>query len=560
MKTSNRARRLLLLGAGLLPLALASSDHRVRAADDAATAAEPAQSIRLSPSQYKQSIADIFGGHIAIAGRFEPEERTEGLLAIGARQVSVSSTGVERYDDLARGVAAQVVDKDHRDTLLPCKPKAENAADEACARDFITAIGELMYRRPMSSAEVESKVKASSEAANTLHNFYAGQAAILSDMLISPKFLFRYRVLEPDPNHPGQQRLDAYSKASALSFFLWNSTPDKMLLKAAETGEINTKEGLKRQVDRMVSSPRVEGAVRAFFADMLGFSEFETVAKDPQFFPRYTLTVKDQSQEQTLRTVVDHLIARQGDYRDLFTTPHTFLTSSLAPIYGVPLIDKTDNGQPEHWMPYSFQPGDPRAGILAQASFVALHSPAGRTSPTGRGKALRENILCQAVPPPPGNVDFKFVQDTSNPVYKTTRDRLTAHRSEAMCAGCHKITDPIGLALENFDSAGGYRTTENGVQIDTSGELSGVKFDGPAGLAKVLHDDPAVTSCVAKKAFAFGAGQLPAANDAEWVGIQKKFTDSHYNFVELLRQIALSDLLYKLPPSKVAAAAGQSVQ
>ena len=276
------------------------------------------------------------------------------------------------------------------------------------------------------------------------------------------------------------------------------------------------------------------------------------MAKDPAFFPRFTPKVIDEAQEQTLRTIVDLLITRQGDYRDLFTTPNTFLTRPLAAVYNVPIVETADNGQPDHWVPYTYKPNDPRAGILAQVSFVALHSPAGRTSPTDRGKALREFILCQAVPPPPGNVDFKFVQDTTNPVYKTTRDRLTAHRSEAMCAGCHKITDPIGLALENFDSAGGFRTKENGVNIDTSGELSGAKFDGPVGLAKVLHDEPAVTACVAKKAFSFGAGRAPSATDAEWQQIQAKFASSKYNFIELLRQIALSDALYSLPSSQVA--------
>lgn len=223
------------------------------------------------------------------------------------------------------------------------------------------------------------------------------------------------------------------------------------------------------------------------------------------------------------------------------------MTRSLAALYKVPLVEKTDNGQPQHWLPYSYQPGDPRAGILAQASFVALHSPGGRSSPTDRGKALRENILCQVVPPPPGNVDFKFIQDTSSPTHKTARDRLTAHATEAMCTGCHKVTDPIGLALENFDSSGSYRTSENGADIDTSGDLSGVKFDGPAGLFRVLHDNPAVTACVAKRTFAFGAGRNPQVSDPQWKAVEESFKNSKYNFVTLLREIALSDLYYAVP-------------
>jgi hypothetical protein len=540
------SRPTLALAVGLLPFAAMAADKPAEA--------ELPLSLRISPSQYRQAISDVFGGSIAITGRFEPEIRDEGLLAVGARRANITDTGLERYDELARGVAVQVVDERHRDTLIPCKPKSATASDDACARTFISAAGRMLYRRPMRENEIQSQVAVAAVAATTLHDFYAGLAASLSDMLISPEFLFRHKSVEGDPANSGQQRLSAYSKATALSFFLWNSTPDEMLLKAAESGEIHTKEGLRLQVDRMVSSPRVEGGVRAFFTDMLGYSDFETVSKDPSFFPRYTLSVKEDSQEQTLRTIVDHLVKRQGDYRDLFTTPNTFLTRALAALYQVPLVETTDNGQPQHWLPYTYPANDPRAGILSQASFVALYSPAGRSSPTARGKALRELILCQAVPPPPGNVDFKFVQDTTNPVYKTTRDRLTAHRSEAMCAGCHKITDPIGLALENFDSAGGYRTTENGVTIDTTGDVSGVKFSGPVGLAKVIRDDPATTSCVAKKAFAFGAGRMPSGTEAEWVQIQRRFADSKYNFVDLLRQIALSDVLYTVPPTQLAAA------
>lgn len=545
-----------VIAASLLPLALATALMSAHAAQIDPAANGSQVWLRLSPSQYTQVIRDIFGPAIVVTGRFEPEIRDKQLMAIGSRVASVTDAGLERYDALARGIATQVVDERHRATLIHCQPQSATSSDDTCAQAFIASVGRLLYRRHLSQEEVQAQVKVAASAAASLHSFYGGLGLALSNMLISPDFLFRFQKSEPDPSRPGQYRLDAYSKASNLSFFLWNSMPDEQLLQAAESGDLHTKEGLGRQVDRMLSSPNVAVGVRAFFADMLGFSEFETLSKDPTFFPRYTLKVKEESQEQTLRTIVDHLITRQGDYRDLLTTPHTFMTVSLAALYGVPLVDTSQNGQPDHWQSFTYPADDPRAGLLAQASFVALYSPAGRSSPTGRGKALRETLLCQNVPPPPANVDFKFVQDTSNPKYKTTRDRLTAHRSDALCAGCHRITDPIGLALENFDGAGGYRTTENGAVIDTSGELSGHKFTGPVGLAKALHDDPAITSCVAKKAYAFGSGRMPLESDQDWAQIKSKFADSHYNMVELLRQIATSDVFYSVPSLQVASAAG----
>ncbi len=511
--------------------------------------------MRLSPSQYVQVMHDVFGPSIVVSGQFEPEIRDEGLMAIGARKASITDMGLERYDGLARGIAAQVVNERNRGTLIGCKPKSAGEADDPCARAFLSKVGRLLYRRPLTKEEVEAEVTVAASSARTQHDFYKGLSLALSDMLVAPDFLFRFQRSEPDPAHPGKFRLDAYSKAANLSFLLWNTAPDEELLESAEKGRIQTRAGLEHEVNRLLASPNLEGGVRAFFADLLGFADFETLSKDPTFFPRYTLKVKADSQEQTLRTIVDHLLTRQGDYRDLLTTPHTFMTVSLAALYNVPLADTSDNGQPDHWVAYTYPEDDPRVGLLAQASFVALYSPAGRTSPTGRGKALRETLLCQAVPAPPANVDFKVVADISNPKYKTTRERLTAHRSEPMCAGCHRITDPIGLALENFDGSGGYRTTENGVTIDTSGDLNGHKFNGPLELAKALHDDPAVTACVAKKVYAFGAGRMPPESDPQWQAVREQFAASHYNFVTLLRQIATSEVFYSVPAVQVVSTA-----
>src|SRR6185312_4575566 len=186
--------------------------------------------------------------------------------------------------------------------------------------------------------------------------------------------------------------------------------------------------------------------------------------------------------------------------------------------------------------------------ILSQISFVALHAHPGRSSPTLRGKALRELVLCQKVPVPPANVNFTLVQDVKNPQFKTTRDRLTAHRTAPTCAGCHKIMDPIGLAMENFDADGGFRTKENGVVIDATGELDGMKFDSPAGLAKAVHDDPAATACVLSRAYEYALGRPLGKGDA---GTTKMLADgfaaSGYKFPELLRTIALTDALYAVP-------------
>jgi hypothetical protein len=211
----------------------------------------------------------------------------------------------------------------------------------------------------------------------------------------------------------------------------------------------------------------------------------------------------------------------------------------------------TANGAPDQWTPYEYPEGDPRGvGILTQASFVALHSHPGRSSPTVRGKAVREVLLCQKVPDPPGNVNFTVVQDTSNPVYKTARARLKAHATEAMCTGCHRITDPIGLAMENFDSAAGYRTSENGEVIDTNGDLNGKKYSDAVGLGKAIHDDPATASCLVNKVFAYASGRTAVKSEREWMTYMvKRFADEGYRLPSLLRNVATSDAFYRITES-----------
>jgi len=506
----------------------------------------PATVRRVTKDQYVAIIGDVFGADIKIQGRFDPDVRESGLLAIGTAHVSVTPSSLEQYDSIARTIAAQVVDEHHRAQLFPCKPASPTAPDDGCAGQFLGEVGHQLYRRPLTGQELKAQVAVAHEAAGTLGSFYDGVATSLAIMLESPRFLFREETAEPDPDHPGTLRLTAFSKATRLSFFLWNTTPDDQLLAAAENGELNTESGLARQVDRMLASPRLKSGVRAFFTDMLGFDAMATLAKDPEVYPKFTPTLIGDAQEQTLRTLTDHLLTRNGDYRDVFTTRHTYLTQLLGAIYRVPV------GTKGGWEAHDFPDGDPHAGIETEVSFLALHSHPGRSSSTLRGKAVREILLCQQVPTPPASVNFSIVQDTKNANLRTARDRLTAHRTQPTCAGCHKIIDPIGLSLENFDGLGGYRAQENGAPIDTSGDLDAVHFEGAAGLGQTLHDDPAATACLVNRLYGYGAGRAPVTGEAEWMKyLQARFAAQGYRLPDLMRTIVTSDAFYRISaPSK----------
>jgi hypothetical protein len=502
----------------------------------------------MTQEQYVNSLGSIFGPDLPIDARFAPPQRVDGLDANSAASAGVTTAQLDRYQRTAFSVSRAVVDSQHRDFLVPCKPRDEKAADGVCATKFLAETGRLLYRRPLSREKLAAVVAEANAGANKLQNFYLGLAAALEGMLFSPEVLFITDSYETDPSNSSKQRLDSFSLAQRLSFFLWDAAPDEALLKAAETGEIQTTKGRARIVDRMLASPRLEAGMRAFFDDMMGFDDFNNLAKDGTIYPDFVTTTAHDAREQTLRTIIDHLIIKNRDYRDLYTTRNTFISPALAPIYGVPVAQDGTG-----WVPYRFPESSARAGILTDVSFLALHSHPGRSSPTLRGKALREVLLCESVPRPPPNVDFSKVENP-DPTLPTMRQRLTAHRSNPVCAGCHRITDPIGLSLENFDGAGQFRLTEKGAPIDASGTLDGQSFSNPVGLAHALHDDPALPACLVRRIYSYATGGPPTAEDAPVLSyLNANFAAHGYRLPDLLRTIALSPTFAEVVPASAPA-------
>ena len=509
----------------------------------------------LTSAQYLNTVSYALGPDVRpeAEARFAPTVRTDGLLQVGTTKSGVNDTQVEVFQKVAVAVATTAMDPGRRKFLMPCVPKDEKAADAACATQFVTRVGRLMFRRPLPADKVAELVGQANAGADRLKDFYAGLGIAIEAILVSPKTLFVAEAVEPDPTRPGQQRLDAYSLASRLSFFLWNAGPDEAVLKAAESGEIHTAKGRAKLVDMMLASPRLEAGMRAFFDDMLGFDELSTLAKDATVYPAFTGATVEDAHEQTLRTMVDHLLVKNRDYRDLFTSRDTFLSPVLGALYNLP----TRTG----WMAYTFPDGSPRTGFLTQISFLAGHSHPGRSSPTLRGKALREILLCQPVPRPPANVDFSIVENP-NPNLHTARDRLELHRKNPVCAGCHKITDPMGLALENFDGAGQFRDNEKGWKIDTSGTLDGRAFKDVAGLGQAMHDHTAVPACMVKRVFAYGTGGSTDNQDQDELAYYgARFAEQGYRLKDLLRTVALSNAfstIRETPPAVKAADAASA--
>ena len=490
---------------------------------------------RITAEQYRQTIADVFAPELKVIGRFEPDSRRNGLLAVGTAWVSITPAGFEQYDAMARRIAEQVLEPDQRGRFVPCLPADPKTADEKCTSAFVRRYGLRLFRRPLADDEIASRVALADAAARQTGNFYAGLRVVLASLLISPEFLFRVERASADPGDPKILRLSDYSLASRLSHFLWNTTPDDELLAAAEHGELASDAGLAREVDRLLASPRLAAGVRAYFADVLEFDALEDVSKDTVVYPRFSRQVLEDAREQTLRVVADHLVARRADYRELFTTRRSFMTRALGLVYGVPVRAR------DGFEAMEFPAGSPRAGLLSQVSVLALHSHPGRSSATLRGIFVREALLCQEIPAAPANVDFTVVQDVANPDLKTARERLAAHRTGAACASCHRLIDPVGLALEPYDGSGMFRTTENGVAIDAAGELDGNSFVGPTGLGEALRDSEAVANCAVLAVFRYALGREPELGERALLrDLDGRFEDAGYRFPDLMRAIALS--------------------
>ena len=511
------------------------SDPQSAESAEQQSAGSPLRTRLLTADQYTNSIAQLFGEDIAesILPPIPPMARTDGLLASGSAFVGVTSDQVSQIQQTAASIAAQVVDQDHRDFLIPCSPEETEAADTSCAALFLEETGRLLFRRPLSYSRLSDLVHVADYAAEQTGDFYDGLALALEAMLISPDFIFIVDRAEADPDAPSQQRLDAYSLASRLSFLLWNAPPDDVLLQEAEAGILYTQQGLAGAVDRMLVSARLESGVRAFFDDLMAFDEFNSLAKDPLVYPMVTGTTLEHAREQTLRTIVDHLVARQADYRDLFTTRQTFMSLQLAAVYDTPA------GQ--GWVPFEFEEEGPRLGLLTHVSFLAAHSHSVRSSPTLRGKALRETFLCQRVPDPPPDVDFSSLEEAEDAA--TAKERLAVHNTNPSCAGCHLITDPMGLSLENFDGAGRFRETENGAPLDIAGELDGIFYEDIAGLAHATRNHPKLSACLINRLYAYGTGgPVSLREDRDTLAeFEARFAKNGYQLSTLLRDIALSD-------------------
>lgn len=458
----------------------------------------PAGLRRLSQVQYENTVRDLLGEAVSVPGELEPDTAVNGFVSVGSSRTTISPRGVEQYEAAAFALAQQVVaDEALRAALVPCDPGT--ASEAACLGELVTDFGRRAWRRPLTGGEADRYTAIAVDAATTLGDFWAGVEFAVAALLQSPNFLFRVELGEPDPSDPTRRRFTDWEMATRLSYFLWNSTPDEELLAAAERGELTTDAGLRAQADRLAASPRARHSVRRFFTELLDLVAMDHLSKDPELYPAMTDTMGESMREGALRTI-EHLIFDEGaDYLALFDSRLTYVNAELAALYGIeaPMADG--------FAPVMLPEDGMRVGLLGQAAFLARHSHPTATSPSLRGKFVRTGLLCQDIPAPPDNVGEL---PEPNPDAPTMRERLAVHRENEACAGCHSLMDPIGLGMENFDGIGMFRTTENGVTIDATGELDGTYFADAAELGTALRGHPDLAPCLVRNVYRYATGHI----------------------------------------------------
>jgi mono/diheme cytochrome c family protein len=377
-----------------------------------------------------------------------------------------------------------------------------SASEGGCARTILSTLARRAYRRPVVDADIEPLLAIYGEA-RSQGSFDAGIERAVSRVLVSPEFLFR---VERDPANipPGTPyRVSDLELASRLSFFLWSSMPDEELLDAAANGRLKDAAVLAQQVTRMIADPRAEAFVKNFAGQWLYLRNLPSAMPISFNFPDFDEALRASMQRET-ELFFDSIIREDRGALELLTANYTFLNERLARHYGMPNIKGT------HFRRVTLEPDSARAGLLGHGSILTVTSHPDRTSPVVRGKWILENFLGASPPPPPPNVpELKPTGEAGGVL--SMRDRMVQHRADPMCASCHAIMDPIGLALENLDAVGKSRTLgESSEPIDASGSLpDGTTFVGAAGLRKALltHSDQVVTTVTEKLlTYALGRG------------------------------------------------------
>ncbi|MDT8397523.1 MAG: DUF1592 domain-containing protein [Pseudomonadales bacterium] len=423
-----------------------------------------------------------------------------------------------------------------RRAIFHCYPQAESEA-QACARENLARLATRAWRQPVTAASNEvAELMTFYARGHELGNFEMGMQYAIARLLMDPRFLYQIEH-EPENLQPGSiYAINDIELASRLSFFLWSSIPDDELLAVASTGRLHESDVLNAQVRRMLSDPKADALAHNFAGQWLKLRELASAQpEDPAFNPQ----LRDAFRQET-ELMFGDLVREGRGVLSLLDSDYTWLNARLAQHYGIGDV------RGDYMRRVALPPDSPRRGLLGQGSILTATSVANRTSPVVRGAWIVEDLLGAPVPtPPPGvNTDLTDKSVPTGVVLNTLRDRLEQHRSNPSCAACHQIMDPIGLALENFDLIGRWRTQENGFALNTHTQLiDGTPIDGPVALRRALLDrGDAVASNIIEKLLSYALGRDLQSTDMSAVRkIAASTVENQYRFSDIVLDIVKSE-------------------
>jgi hypothetical protein len=372
-----------------------------------------------------------------------------------------------------KGTAA--TDTQSRRRIFECYP--HSASEEAgCARRIITTLTTRAFRRPATAADIQVMTAFFRNGREQGGTFDSGIEAVIQRILTDPDFIYRAEI-EPATAAAGTAyRISDLELASRLSFFLWSSIPDRQLLDLATANQLHTPKVLKQQVDRMIADPRSEALVRNFTGQWLNIRGIAASEPAVNLFPDFDSTLREAFRRE-IELFFTSIIQEDRSVDDLLTADYTFVNERLARHYGIPGIYG-----PQFRRVTLGPDQDMRRGLLGKGALLTITSDAARTSPVRRGKWFLQTFFGVSPPNPPPGVEIKLDQKTGESP-KTMRERLVIHSTNPSCATCHKMFEPMGLAMENFDAVGQWRATEAGFPIDSVGVVTdGTRIDGVKGL------------------------------------------------------------------------------
>lgn len=492
---------------------------------------------RLSKVEYGNTLHDLYGVSPSIASGLPEEVVGEGYLN------SVSPLQTELFLDIANKVIDQVVAAEGQPPTevqqrLFGETPPETADLGEAARRVARSLGRQAYRRPPSEAELDLLVSIFELGRENNLDYTASLALMWKAVLVSPQFLFITPVAEVE-SESEIVPLDNYQLAARLSYLLWSAPPDAELAELADRGELQKSEVLQEQVARLLKHPRSRAMFDSFGAQWLGVGTFESLTFDPDAFPQMTSELRNAMVEE-VRMFFESIVHENQSVVRFVDSDYTFLNETLAQLYG---LEQTVQGPA--WRRVKLE--DPnRGGVLGMPATLATTSLPNRTSPVRRGVWVLEQVLGERVPPPPPGVPELEDQGQKSIEGLTLRERTELHRTEATCASCHRVLDPIGFGLENFDAIGRWREKDDvGVAIDSAGQLpSGESFSTPADLKRIVAQrETDLARNLTERLMAFALGrQLEGYDEVVIDRLMATIAQDGYRFRTLITEVITSDL------------------